>query len=579
MPRTVAIGLQDFGDIISKNCFYIDKTAFIREWWENEDGVTLITRPRRFGKTLTMNMVDYFFSTDHAGDRELFEGLLIFEEEKYRRLQGTYPVISLSFANVKDADFKGALYKISNILFEQFQKHQYLLDGELLSEAEKAHYRSFIPGIEAPQMEMSLYFLSSYLRRYYGKKVLILLDEYDTPMQEAYVNGYWDEAAQFFRNLMNSTFKTNPHVEKALITGITRVSKESMFSDLNNLRVVTTTSREYATAFGFTEEEVFAAMDEYGVTTREEMKRWYDGFQFGSVTDIYNPWSVINALRNREYAPYWVNTSSNALLNKIMKQGSAELKMQMEELLKGNSITCFGDEEVVYNQLDTNPDAVWSLMVATGYLKVEKVEEVGRFHRRCYTLRTLNMEVEIMLSEMVKGWFSNDNMNYNGFIQALLQNDVQTMNSFMNDIALVSFSSFDTAKNITGRDAPERFPTREATTSSFKEQNSCACFYHGFVLGLMVELDGRYEIKSNRESGFGRYDVMMRPLNPDKDNAYIIEFKVKKKSEESLEDTLKNAHAQIEEKQYAQELTASGIPEDHIKKYGFAFEGKNVLIG
>jgi hypothetical protein len=579
MPRTVAIGLQDFRKIRTENCFYVDKTNFIKEWWENRDDVTLITRPRRFGKTLTMNMVDYFFSTDHAGDRELFEGLQIFGEEKYRRLQGTYPVISLSFANVKDADFKGALYKISNILFEQFQKHQYLLDGELLSEAEKAHYRSFIPGIEAPQMEMSLYFLSSYLRRYYGKNVLILLDEYDTPMQEAYVNGYWDEAAQFFRNLMNSTFKTNPHVEKSLITGITRVSKESMFSDLNNLKVITTTSENYATAFGFTEEEVFAAMDEYGMTTREEMKRWYDGFQFGNVTDIYNPWSVINALRNREYAPYWVNTSSNALLNKIMKQGNAELKMQMEELLKGNSITCFVDEEVVYNQLDTNPDAVWSLMVATGYLKVEKVEEVGRFHRRRYTLRTLNLEVEIMLNEMVKGWFSNDNMNYNGFIQALLQNDVETMNSFMNDIALVSFSSFDTAKNITGRDAPERFPTREATTSSFKEQNSCACFYHGFVLGLMVELDGRYEIKSNRESGFGRYDVMLRPLNPDKDNAYIIEFKVKKKSEESLEDTLKNAHSQIEEKQYAQELTASGIPEDHIKKYGFAFEGKTVLIG
>jgi hypothetical protein len=560
MPRTVAIGLQDFGKIRTENCFYVDKTNFIKEWWENRDDVTLITRPRRFGKTLNMSMMEYFFSVKHKADRDLFDGLTIWNEEKYRQLQGAYPVIFLSLAPVKSATFSNAMKHICNLILDLYNEHLYLLESDILADSEKDYFRRVNSGMDEVDAIVSVNKLSNFLSRYYGKKVLIFLDEYDTPMQEAYVNGYWDEAAQFFRNFMNATFKTNPYMEKALITGITRVSKESMFSDLNNLMFITTTSEKYATAFGFTEEEVFAAMDEYGMTTRDEMKHWYDGFQFGSVTDIYNPWSVINALDTKKYAPYWVNTSSNALLNKIMKQGNAELKMQMEELLKGNSITCFVDEEVVYNQLDTNPEAVWSLMVATGYLKVEKVEEVGRFHERRFTLRLLNLEVEIMMNDMVKGWFRNNNMNYNGFIQALLQNDVEAMNSFMNDIAMVSFSSFDTAKNVTGRDAPERF-------------------YHGFVLGLMVELDGRYEIKSNRESGFGRYDVMLRPLNPDKDNAYIIEFKVKKKSEESLEDTLKNAHAQMEEKQYAKELTASGIPEDHIRKYGFAFEGKNVLIG
>jgi hypothetical protein len=541
----------------------VDKTGFIKEWWEHRDDVTLITRPRRFGKTLSMSMVDYFFSVEHAGDKGLFDGLEIFEEEVYRSLQGTYPVIFLSLAPVKSAIFSDARKHICNLISDLYNAHFFLMDSDVLTAGEKEYFlrvSSNMSVIDEIDAVVSLNKLSCFMSRYYGKKVIILLDEYDTPMQEAYVNGYWDEAATFFRSLFNAAFKTNPYMEKALITGITRISKESMFSDLNNLKVITTTSVEYATAFGFTEEEVFAAMDEYGLTTKDEMKRWYDGFTFGEVTDIYNPWSVINALRNRQYKPYWVNTSSNALLNKIMKQGSAELKMQMEELLRGNSITCYVDEEIVYNQLDTNTDAVWSLMLATGYLKVERVELVGRLNNRRYTLRILNLEVEKMLNDMVGSWFRQDNTNYNGFIKALLLDDVESMNDFMNDIAFNSFSAFDTAKSASGKDAPERF-------------------YHGFVLGLMVELDGRYEIRSNRESGFGRYDIMLRPLDPKNDKAYIIEFKIKKKREESLEDTLANAHAQIEEKQYAQELIASGIPEDRIRKYGFAFEGKTVLIG
>jgi hypothetical protein len=562
MPRTLAIGLQDFGKVRTGNCFYVDKTDFIKEWWEKQDDVTLITRPRRFGKTLTMSMVDYYFSIDHAEDRELFEGLKIFEEEKYRDLQGTYPVISISFASVKDTSYHRMYETICAILYNELKRYRYLFDDGNLSLDRRLYERTLDILFQAAESSLvpgALQMLSELLSTYYGKKVIILLDEYDTPMQEAYVGGYWDEAALFFRNLMNATFKTNKFVQKALITGITRVSKESLFSDLNNLKVVTTTSEEYATVFGFTEEEVFAAMDDYGVTTKEEMKRWYDGFTFGNTTDIYNPWSVINALRERQYKPYWVNTSSNGLLNKIMKQGSVELKMQMEELLKGNSITCCIDEEIVYNQLDISTDAVWSLMVATGYLKVEKVEIFGKFNDRRYTLHILNLEVEKMLNDMVRGWFRNNDTNYNDFIKALLLDDVEAMNEFMNEIALNSFSSFDAVQSASGKDAPERF-------------------YHGFVLGLMVELDGRYEIKSNRESGFGRYDVMLRPLDKDKDNAYIIEFKVKKR-ENTLEDTLQNAIAQIEEKQYDKELIASGIPEEHIRKYGFAFEGKKVLIG
>jgi hypothetical protein len=384
------------------------------------------------------------------------------------------------------------------------------------------------------------------------------------------VSGYWDEASAFFRNLFNATFKTNPYMERALITGITRISKESMFSDLNNLKVVTTTSTEYATAMGFTEEEVFAAMDEYGITTKAEMKLWYDGFTFGEVTDIYNPWSVINALRSRKYAPYWVNTSSNSLVGKLLRESDEETKKKLESLIQNESIECALDEDIAYNQLDTNGDAIWSLLLASGYLKVVRVfkrdtcpedVELSGLEDNIYELRLTNLEIRKMMRTMVKGWFERDKNNYNGFIQALLTDDVKRMNTFINKFSLNTFSYFDSGNKPSEESEPERF-------------------YHGFVLGLVVDLAERYAIKSNRESGFGRYDVMMIPKDK-KDRAFIFEFKVKDADDDeaALEDTLANAHAQIEEKQYAKELLASGVPAENIRTYGFAFEGKTVLIG
>jgi hypothetical protein len=352
-------------------------------------------------------------------------------------------------------------------------------------------------------------------------------------------------------------------MERAIITGITRVSKESIFSDLNNLTVVKTSSDAYASSFGFTEDEVFAAMDEFGMDSKDDMKRWYDGFTFGNVTDIYNPWSVTNALKERQYKPYWVNSSSNHLMDTLIKRGAPSLKMQFEEIIKGNSIKSYIYEEIVYNQLDDNPEAVWSFMLAAGYLKAEKIEYVGKFNKSLYTLTLPNLEVEGMVNELVGGWFKNDKVeaSYNGFIEALLSDNVKKMNTFMNKVALNTFSYFDTGSKPSGETEPERF-------------------YHGFVLGLMVELEDKYEIKSNRESGFGRYDVMLKPLDKTKP-AFIFEFKVKDTDddEKTLEDTLKNALAQIEEKQYEQELVQSGVPRENIRRYGFAFEGKTVLIG
>lgn len=563
MARVVGIGHQDFETVIQKNCFYIDKTGFIKEWWENNDAVTLITRPRRFGKTLNMSMVHQFFSVDYAGRGDLFEGLSIWKEEKYRELQGTYPVISLSFANVKETLFSDARKVICQIIADIYRKYDFLLESGCLSEEEQKSYRMVSAEMEKYMASGSLRTLSDYLSRYYKKKVIILLDEYDTPMQEAYMHGYWKEMAEFARGLFNAAFKTNPFLERAIMTGITRVSKESIFSDLNNLEVVTSTSDLYADSFGFTEKEVFAALDEYGMGDKKEtVKYWYDGFTFGKTGEIYNPWSVLNYLKTGNFSAYWANTSSNSLVSVLLREGNKQIKQDFEKLMCGNTLRMEIDEQIVYDQLPVKKNAVWSLLLAGGYLKVlkkEYVEETGRWY---YTLALTNREVHLMFEDLISDWFAGQDDNYNDFVKAMLLDDVDAMNVYMNRMALAMFSYFDTGKKSSEETEPERF-------------------YHGFVLGLMVELADKYVLTSNRESGFGRYDIMLEPKDPGKmDNAIIIEFKVNNpKREKSLEETAKAALAQIEEKKYGEVLKARKIPEERIKKYGFAFRGKEVLIG
>ena len=557
MPRTVAIGVQSFAELRERGHFLVDKTSFIADWWHSADQVTLICRPRRFGKTLNMDMVECFFSNKYASRADLFNGLDVWSDADLRREQGAWPVVSLSFSAAKGASAEAVVRRICEQIARAWRQHRDDIDADSLGDQERDLLEGRTPFVDPMVAPNSLARLCELLEQSMGKRCIVLLDEYDTPLHEAWVGGFWHEVSEFVRAFFNSSFKSNPSMERALLTGITRVARESIFSDLNNPKVVSATSPEYATSFGFTQDEVFAAMEEFGLHERDQVKNWYDGFTFGGVPDIYNPWSITNYLDSGRFAPYWANTSGNALISKIVREGDADLKSDFEVLLSGGSVEKRFDEQVSFDELGRRPGAVWGLLVAGGYLRIEAADPS---HEDGSILKITNHEVALSFDGMVRGWFDVVSSRYNAFVRALLAGDLDAMNVYMNDVALDTFSTFDTGQRASGLE-PERF-------------------YHGFVLGLLVELRGRYLICSNRESGFGRYDVLLEPVDPKADDGIVLEFKVHNPRKEStLEDTVSAAKQQIADKRYANELEAKGLAPERIHAYGFAFEGKRVLIG
>ena len=553
MSVNVAIGVQDFSTLIENHYFYVDKTTFLKEWWDSGDSVTLITRPRRFGKTLTMSMTEQFFSMEYAGRSDLFEELEIWNDEKYRNLQGTYPVISLSFANIKEPTYELTQKKICDLIAQLYFKFDFITESNALIKEEVNLYKKIMNHMDYVDATLSLNYLSGFLYKYYGKKVIILLDEYDTPMQEAFVDGYWDELVTFTRSLFNSTFKTNPALERGIMTGITRVSKESIFSDLNNLKVVTTTSDEYATTFGFTEPEVFEALGKCGLDSeKSEVKRWYDGYVFGR-TEVYNPWSVLNYVEliwadmTSLPRPFWANTSSNSIVKTLVEKADIKVKQEIELLIQGESIEKPIHEDITYEDIgvEESEENIWNFLFFTGYLK--KVDEALRDGIRYISMSIPNEEILYIYKNTVLSWFGKKvkKKDFSELYRYVTEGEVIGLEKTISELLREGISFYD---------------TKEA-------------FYHGFLMGIFGGM-GDYYSYSNRESGDGRYDICLKSMDVEKP-VILFELKVSESFHQMEKCSLK-AVEQIRMKHYEEEFLRDGYRE--VLCYGIAFYKKNCKI-
>ena len=549
MPPLFSLGNTDFADIRRKRRFYVDKTQFITQWWQSGDRLTWITRPRRFGKTLMLRTVEEFFSPKYSDQATLFRDLAVWQSDNMRRLAGTIPVISVSFAHIVGTHFSAARGLLVQTIKQTFSELSFLQTCPHVSSEDQYVIKSFSSNsVSETDLQHSLFRLCRALFQHSGHRVLLLIDEFDTPMHDALTYGYSDELVTLLNSMLNLTLQDNPYLDRGLFFGIAPTTGLTGLPSLRSLELITTVSDDYSTAFGFTESEVFAALDRCGLSDHRNIKDWYDGFTFGHSHNIYNPWSIINYLQKKKFEPYWVNTSSNALAGQLIQESNAKVKQDFERLLQGETVVTPLTESIIFQDLKSDASALWSLLLASGYLKIAAPAD-----NQNYRLALTNREVRVMFEKLVRRWFDDDSDSYADFVDALLSDDVWAMNETLNNLTRSVFSFFDT-----NTEQPEKF-------------------YHGFVLGLLVTLKDRFIITSNRESGFGRYDVVLEPRDKTKDDAYILEFKVHRTG--TLEDSLKVAHEQIRTKGYAADLLHRGVPEDRIRAYGLVFDGKKVLIG
>jgi Predicted AAA-ATPase/PD-(D/E)XK nuclease superfamily len=551
------IGYSDFGRIIRDKMEYVDKTLFIKEILDNSHiQATIITRPRRFGKTLNLSMLRYFLSAEVDGQstKDLFDGLKITEyPDAYMSHQGKYPVIFLTFKDIKSLTYEEAYSYFRHLISQLYDEHKYLLSSPQLTDHQRKNFLAILgKSADFGLLNNSLYDLTRYLNQHHGIKPWLLIDEYDSPIQASFFHGYYEQMISLMRGLLGSALKDNLFLERAVITGIMKVSKESLFSGLNNVMVYSLFNTKYSEHFGFTEAEVFGFLNKSQLNHLiPKIKHWYNGYQAGDTT-LYNPWSIINCLDSGgELKLYWVNTSDNVLLEHLLARADSLMKIDIESLLHNESITALIDENISFKDLETSSDALWSLLVATGYLKVLHNEQ--KYALKQCELAVPNFEVLSLYQTLVQSWLiaPAGQGRYLAFLFSLTEGRIDEFSQYLQKYLLETMSVFDAS----GKE-PEKF-------------------YHGFVLGLIVSLSDTHEVQSNRESGYGRYDVILIPKDPEQ-LGIILEFKTVTSEKEDLEQAAQQAVQQITDRQYETVLIQKGI--HRILKLGLAFHGKTVAV-
>ncbi len=549
--KGIGIGESDFKSLIIKDNYYIDKTLYIKDIIDNQSKVILVTRPRRFGKTLNMSMLKYYFDIKQKDNITLFKNLKIMaQDEYYTSKLGAYPVIYVSLKDAGLMNYDYMIMQMKTIMMDMFYEHKYILESNKIPEGDKKRFNRIL-NAKATDIDLinSLKTLSKMLYLYYNKPAILLIDEYDVPIQSAYVEGYYENAMKFLKSFYNTTFKDNPYLEKTVLTGVSRVAKESIFSGANNFVVYTVLDNEFANDFGITEEEMDKVIKDFDIEDKKnQIKEWYDGYKIGNVEGIYNPWSILNYLSRRELIPYWVNTSSNDLIKMTLKN-STTVKEKIERLLNDEAVEVQINLETIIVGIEDKEENIWGLMLQTGYLKVVETVNISE---GIYKVKIPNYEIKELFKGIVRDWFRNK----------VIGND---LTSILKDLIELNLKEYE-----------KKFKVLVNEMFSYMDvgKNTAENFYHAFVLGMLVGLKDTYYVNSNRESGFGRYDIMLEPKVKN-GNCFIMEFKVMENMEEkTIEDTLENAKKQIEDRGYESNLRERGFT--NIIKMVYAFNGKDV---